>query len=96
MFLVCCLHSRLHPEGAESRLKPHPRGLPPEITLCGKMEVLDRMLVKLIAAGHKVLHLYSTLPGHAEHKGLWSRQNWFIISNSMQTLDCYVMHGTTM
>lgn len=70
MLPVCCLRSRLHPEGAESCLKPHPQGLPPEITLCGKMEVLDRMLVKLIAAGHKVLRLYSyyyiiLLSGHA-------------------------------
>ncbi len=48
--------SRLHPEGAESQLAVHPHGLPPEVSLCGKMEVLDRMLVKLIAAGHKVCY----------------------------------------
>ncbi len=46
--------SRLHPKGAESQLAAHPQGLPPEVSLCGKMEVLDRMLVKLVAAGHKV------------------------------------------
>ncbi|DBA74270.1 hypothetical protein WJX77_010300 [Trebouxia sp. C0004] len=54
------LISRLHPEGAESQLAAHPQGLPPEVSLCGKMEVLDRMLVKLVAAGHKVL-LFSTM-----------------------------------
>ncbi|KAL0021938.1 hypothetical protein WJX79_009166 [Trebouxia sp. C0005] len=54
------LISRLHPQGAESQLAAHSQGLPPEVSLCGKMEVLDRMLVKLIAAGHKVL-LFSTM-----------------------------------
>ncbi|KAL3148844.1 hypothetical protein ABBQ32_001720 [Trebouxia sp. C0010 RCD-2024] len=54
------LISRLHPEGGESQLAAHPQRLPPEVSLCGKMEVLDRMLVKLIAAGHKVL-LFSTM-----------------------------------
>ena len=29
--------------------------MPPEVSLSGKMEVLDRMLVKLLAAGHKVM-----------------------------------------
>ncbi len=52
---MCLLCSRLHPEGAESQLAAHPQGLPPEVSLCGKMEVLDRMLVKLVAAGHKVV-----------------------------------------
>lgn len=52
---VCvCVCSRLHPEGGESQLSAHPQKLPPEVSLCGKMDVLDRMLVKLIAAGHKV------------------------------------------
>ncbi|KAL3133545.1 hypothetical protein ABBQ38_007396 [Trebouxia sp. C0009 RCD-2024] len=54
------LISRLHPAGGESQLAGHPQRLPPEVSLCGKMEVLDRMLVKLIAAGHKVL-LFSTM-----------------------------------
>lgn len=49
-----CVCSRLHPDGGESQLPVHPQKLPPEISLCGKMDVLDRMLVKLIAAGHKV------------------------------------------
>ena len=31
--------------------------LPPEVLLSGKMEVLDRILVKLIATGHKVTTL---------------------------------------
>lgn len=54
------LVSRLHPEGGESQLSVHPLGLPAEVSLCGKTEVLDRVLVKLIAAGHKVL-LFSTM-----------------------------------
>ena len=51
---MCTGCSRLHPDGAESQLPTHPQGLPAEVSLCGKMEVLDRILVKLIAAGHKV------------------------------------------
>ena len=57
--IVCCkrllfLCSHLHPDGAETQLAPNPCQLPAEVSLCGKMEVLDRILVKLIAAGHKV------------------------------------------
>lgn len=44
--------SRLHAEGAETALPPH--CLPPEVRLCGKLELLDRLLVKLRAGGHKV------------------------------------------
>ena len=52
--VLLCLCSQLHPQGGESQLVVDPQGLPAEVSLCGKMEVLDRMLVKLIAAGHKV------------------------------------------
>ncbi len=49
---VICNHpflSRLHPEHGEEML---PRGtLPLELRTCGKLEVLDRMLVKLHATG---------------------------------------------
>ena len=52
------LLSRLHAEGAESGLAPcHP--LPAEVRLCGKVEVLDRMLCKLRAGGHKVLWVWA-------------------------------------
>ncbi|KAI3433655.1 hypothetical protein D9Q98_003464 [Chlorella vulgaris] len=52
------LISRLHPEGSEAALPPH--SLPAEVRLCGKLELLDRVLVKLKAGGHKVL-LFSTM-----------------------------------
>ncbi|KAL4430828.1 hypothetical protein ABPG75_006084 [Micractinium tetrahymenae] len=52
------LISRLHAEGAETALLPH--CLPPEVRLCGKLELLDRLLVKLRAGGHKVL-LFCTM-----------------------------------
>lgn len=48
--------SRLHPDRAESLLNASVK-MPPEICLSGKMEVLDRMLVKLSATGHKVMHM---------------------------------------
>ena len=54
MCVGVCVCSQLHPEGGESQLPAHPQKLPPEVSLCGKMDVLDRILVKLIAAGHKV------------------------------------------
>lgn len=44
--------SRLHAEGAETALPRH--CLPPEVRLCAKLELLDRLLVKLRAGGHKV------------------------------------------
>jgi hypothetical protein len=47
------LISRLHQAGSEQDLPKHP--LPPELRLCSKMEVLDSMLLKLHASGHKVI-----------------------------------------
>jgi hypothetical protein len=47
------LTARLHPAGAEAALPPHP--LPSEVRLSGKLEVLDRCLLKLQAVGHRVL-----------------------------------------
>lgn len=47
------LISRLHVSGVESSLLQHP--LPAEVRLCGKMEILDRILLKLKATGHRVL-----------------------------------------
>ena len=44
--------SRLHPEFGEALLPPCP--LPPLVTLAGKMELLDRCLLKLHATNHKV------------------------------------------
>lgn len=44
--------SRLHPEGAELLLPAH--SLPAEVRLCAKLELLDRVLPKLKAGGHKV------------------------------------------
>ena len=44
--------SRLHVAGAEEMLPLHET--PPEVRLCGKMEVLDRILPKLLATSHKV------------------------------------------
>lgn len=49
--------SRLHQQGSELTLASmhgsHP--LPPEVRLCGKMELLDRVLLKLAATNHRVL-----------------------------------------
>ena len=44
--------SRLHPPGSELLLPRH--SLPAEVRLCSKLELLDRVLVKLRAGGHKV------------------------------------------
>ena len=47
--------------------------MPPEVCLSGKMEVLDRMLVKLLAAGHKVsvaLRLIAELSSSDKQKRL--------------------------
>lgn len=53
--------SKLHqPDSAECCLPPNPLGLPPEVTLCGKMEVLDRLLLALHAADARVL-LFCTM-----------------------------------
>ena len=45
--------SSYHPPHSELNL-PRPGDLPPTITLCGKMDVLDRLLIKLHQGGHKV------------------------------------------
>ncbi|KAK9908903.1 hypothetical protein WJX75_004497 [Coccomyxa subellipsoidea] len=50
--------SWLHPEGSEALLPPHP--LPAALRLCGKLAVLDSLLIKLCTAGHKVL-VFSTM-----------------------------------
>lgn len=52
------LISRLHVPDGEAALPPHP--LPPEVRLCAKTELLDRILLKLKAAGHRVL-IFSTM-----------------------------------
>ena len=44
--------SRLHVLGAEHALSAH--ALPSALRLCGKLAVLDRLLLKLTASGHKV------------------------------------------
>jgi len=68
------LISRLHPDGAEDSLPRHP--MPAEIRLCGKLEVLDRLLLKLKAAGHRVLifctmtRLLDVLENYLEWRGL--------------------------
>lgn len=49
-YLVRC--SRLHVEGSEQMLPP--AEVPPEVRLCGKLEVLDRILPMLHATHHKV------------------------------------------
>lgn len=54
--------SALHVSGAEASLPPHPAGLPPEVSLCAKVELLDRCLLRLRAGGHRVL-LFSTMTG---------------------------------
>ncbi len=41
-------------------MPPHPLGLPPEVSLCGKTEVLDRLFTALYSAGSKVL-LFCTM-----------------------------------
>lgn len=45
--------SRLHVEGAENGLRVR-SGAPPEVALCGKLAVLDRVLACLKRAGHRV------------------------------------------
>ena len=48
VFVVC---SRLHPEGIEAGLPQHE--LPADVRLCGKLDLLDKLLVRLHASGHK-------------------------------------------
>ncbi|GAX76004.1 hypothetical protein CEUSTIGMA_g3447.t1 [Chlamydomonas eustigma] len=47
------IDSRLHPPNSELSLAPGP--LPAAITLCGKLDLLDRLLMRLHLGGHKVL-----------------------------------------
>ena len=50
--------SRLHQDGCEQSL---PRSSPiAEVQLCGKMEMLDRILLRLHQAKHKVSTCFST------------------------------------
>lgn len=46
--------SHLHVPGSESMLGAH--ALPPEVRVCGKLDMLDRLLIKLLERGHKVQH----------------------------------------
>ena len=59
MLPCAALSSRLHVAGADACLPPHP--LPPELRLSSKLEMLDRILIKLHAGGHKVCHDASVL-----------------------------------
>jgi superfamily II DNA or RNA helicase len=52
--------SKLHPQGAEHIHLPLSHPLPHDIRLCSKLELLDRLLIKLYAAKHKVL-IFSTM-----------------------------------
>ena len=73
--------SRLHPPGSELLLPRH--SLPAEVRLCGKLELLDRILIKLRAGGHKVRcciiesncsslsRLPARLPLHCNFHGAW-------------------------
>lgn len=101
-YALCCVCSRLHPEGGEALLPVHPQKLPPEVSLCGKMDVLDRMLVKLIAAGHKVgisgPHIAAMC-----NVGAWNPQHktpvhmksvWFCMCCSLQSCIILCMKST--
>lgn len=48
------LYSLLHPPYAHEGIDCTPGAPPPLVTLCGKMEALDRLLLRLHARGHKV------------------------------------------
>ena len=68
------LISKLHQDGVEAALPRHP--LPCELRLCAKIEVLDRILLKLKASGHRVLifctmtRLLDVLETYLEWRGL--------------------------
>jgi SNF2 family DNA or RNA helicase len=68
------LISKLHPQGIEDVLPCHP--LPSEVRLCAKLEVLDRVLLKLKATGHRCLifctmtRLLDVLESYLEWRGL--------------------------
>jgi superfamily II DNA or RNA helicase len=68
------LISKLHQNGVEAALPRHP--LPPEVRLCAKLEVLDRILLKLKVSGHRCLifctmtRLLDVLESYLEWRGL--------------------------
>ena len=68
------LISKLHQQGVEAALPRHP--LPSEIRLCAKLEVLDRILLKLKASGHRCLlfctmtRLLDVMESYLEWRGL--------------------------
>jgi len=68
------LISKLHQQGVEAALHRHP--LPSEVRLCAKLEVLDRILLKLKASGHRCLifctmtRLLDVLESYLEWRGL--------------------------
>ena len=49
---TCVVQSKLHVEDSELLLPKHP--LPAALRLCGKLSVLDSLLVRLLAGKHKV------------------------------------------
>lgn len=46
------MQSSVHVDGSEDLLPEHP--MPAALRMCGKLAVLDSLLIKLLAAGHKV------------------------------------------
>lgn len=66
--------SKVHVTGSEAGLPRHP--LPAEVRLCSKLEVLDRVLLKLKATGHRVLifctmtRLLDVLEDYMDWRGL--------------------------
>lgn len=46
------MQSSLHVDGCEGLLPEHP--MPAALRVCGKLAVLDSLLIKLLAAEHKV------------------------------------------
>ena len=46
------MQSSLHVDGSEVLLPEHP--MPAALRVCGKLAVLDSLLIKFLAAGHKV------------------------------------------
>lgn len=57
--VLMLVQSAFHVEGSEDLLPAHP--LPTAVRVCGKLALLDSILTKLLAAGHKV-YLASFLP----------------------------------
>ena len=50
--MLCFMQSSLHVDGCEGLLPEHP--MPAALRVCGKLAVLDDLLIKLLATGHKV------------------------------------------